>query len=198
MYLLTSSYGGGTMRSRITRDYASGRNIMITTLLMVSLLISNNSEASNPSGTMMNPTTIQCLLAEQLKDPVIRADYDAIIADSEETGINRTVLLDPISMECITCHDGITAKAVNHRISDGNTHRVKSIETIKGAHPVGMDYDKFGWNKEYVPSEILTKDIILINGKVGCVSCHNLLGNNDKYLAVDNSTSKLCFSCHYK
>lgn len=200
------------MRTRITTRLLSGRDLMIVTLLMLSLMNINSSEASNADlayaekttsilvtttiDTRMNSLTKTCLMATQLKDPEIRADYDAIIADSEGTGINRNVHIDPVSMECISCHDGTIAKVTNHRISEGNTNRVKSIETIKGAHPIGMDYDKFRWDKTYVPAENLAADIILIDGRVGCASCHNLLGRNDKYLAVDNSKSSLCFSCH--
>lgn len=202
------------MRTGISTIYISGRNLLLTTLLLASFLAVNASAASNSiwayageterasaetaTDTRNNLTTKSCLLAEQLKDPVIRADYDTIIDDSEVTGFNRTVLLDPISMECLGCHDGTLAKAVNHRISDGDTQRVKSIETIKGSHPIGMDYNTFARSKEYVPSDTLAANIKLINGKVGCVSCHNLLGRNDKYLVVDNTKSGLCFSCHNK
>jgi predicted CXXCH cytochrome family protein len=202
------------MRTGIGTKNTSGTYILLTTLLLSSLLAVNTSEASNPvrdyvgetgknsaeaaTETRKNLKTRTCLMADQLKDPVIRADYDTLIDDSERTGLNRTVLLDPISMECLACHDGTLAKAVNHRISDGDIDRVKSIETIKGAHPVGMNYDSFARSKEYVPSKILAANIILINGRVGCVSCHNLLGKNDKYLVVENTKSGLCFSCHYK
>lgn len=203
------------MRTRSSTKYISGRKLLFT-ILLSSFIAVNNSEASNAiwpyagdkervsaetsNSSWNTPPTKPCLLAEQLKDPVIRADYDAIIDDSDGTGFNRTVLLDPISMECLGCHDGTLAKSVNHRISDGNTHRTPSIETIKGAHPVGMEYEIFASSKfkEYAPADSLNRDIKLINGRVGCVSCHNLLGRNDKYLAVDNTKSGLCFSCHYK
>lgn len=195
------------MRTRITTKLLSGINLLIVTLILISLMNINSSEASNADlayaekatatiDSQMNSLSKTCLMATQLKDPEIRADYEAIIADSERTGINRNVHIDPVSMECISCHDGTIAKVANHRISEGNTNRVKSIETIIGAHPVGMDYDKFRGDKKYVTAENLAADIILIDGKVGCASCHNLLGRNDKYLAVDNSKSSLCFSCH--
>lgn len=200
------------MRTRITTKYISGRNLAITTFLMVSLLAINNSAASNSfraeaekterfqvsnaTDKQINQSTATCLMAKQLKDRDIKEDYDAIIADRKRTGFNGTVLLDPISIECLGCHDGTLAKMANHRISDGDTQRAKSIETILGAHPIGMDYDKFSRSKAYVSSETLAADIILINGQVGCVSCHNLLKKSYKYLAIDNSRSGLCFSCH--
>lgn len=165
----------------------------------------------------------ECLLAKQLKDPYIRAEYEAVIAASQTNGTNLNVedmygniqtastselpsfsgqnisgLLDPITMECLACHDGTLAKAAKYRISDGNFHRVKSIETIKGAHPIGMDYMKFSWNKEYAPAEMLPANMVLMDGKVGCVTCHNLLDSKEMYVVVENSSSELCFSCHKK
>lgn len=186
---------------------------MVTTLLVFLLLTFANPAASHAfwfdddktdsataaTKTDTNPKTAnKCVLAEQLKDPFILADYKSYLAESQDGRIENNPSLDAISMECISCHDGVTAKGVNHRISDGNNYKVKSIETIKGAHPVGMVYDKFGWNKEYVPAKLLTEGVTLIEGKVGCISCHNLLGKNEMYLAVDNSRSGLCFSCHNK
>ena len=103
------------MRSTTTTKFASGRILIFSTLLLLSLMTVTSLEAANSGlkkaelsaasvesapGEQMNPTTEVCLLAEQLKDPSIRADYDTIIADTERTGFNRSVLLDPISMEC--------------------------------------------------------------------------------------------------
>lgn len=162
-----------------------------------------------------------CTLNTQLNDPVIRADYETIIAESrtnrstqnvddyyatiQSAGFSEEVSyrgrkiatqLDPISTECLNCHDGINAKSVQHRMSDGNANRTKSIETIIGAHPVGMDYDRFSRGRKYVTADRLPADMVLMDGKVTCVTCHNLLGSTSKYLAVDNTSSRLCFSCH--
>jgi predicted CXXCH cytochrome family protein len=106
--------------------------------------------------------------------------------------------LDPISKECISCHDGVLAKEAKHRISSGYQQRTMSIETIRGAHPVGMDYDQYRWNKQYVPATTFPAAMVLMDGKVTCVTCHNLLGENTNYLVVDNDKSGLCFTCHIK
>jgi len=165
----------------------------------------------------------ECLLAKQLNDPYIRAEYEAVIAENRTNGMNQDVEdfygntqpvsfsetpmfsaqgrsnpYDTISLECIACHDGLTARAANHRISNGNRQGVKSMETIKAAHPFGMDYDHYKSNKGYVPVDMLPADMVLMGGKVVCVTCHNMLGENKMFLAVDNSGSRLCFSCHVK
>lgn len=165
----------------------------------------------------------ECMLAVQLKDPYVRAEYTTLVAESRSTGDRLSVedmysniqtasyspmpsfsgrptnaLFDPISMECVVCHDGTIAKPVTYRISDGNLHREKSITTIKGAHPIGMDYEKFTRQAGYAPSETLPEEMVLIDGKVGCATCHNMLDNKDKYLVVDISSSNLCLICHNK
>jgi len=164
-----------------------------------------------------------CLLKKQLNDPSIRAEYEAVIAENRTNNSNLDVeemygnirpasyseipvfvdhditsRIDSISMECIACHDGVLAREARHRIFNGNTQSVKSIETITGAHPIGMDYDQYRWDKEYVSADRLPADMVLMNGTVTCVSCHNMLGKNKKYLVVDNDNSRLCFSCHIK
>jgi len=200
----------------ITTNHTAGRNLLITTLLLVSFLAVNSSEAahsplaySEDEGAIAAMVTHKakvhpqsrenCTLAEQLKDPLLRADYESYIAASQEGGFKSNLPLDGLSMECISCHDGVMAKAANYRIFDGKrSHRPRSIEMIKGAHPVGMDYNTFGLDKEYVAPESLAAGINLIDGKVGCTSCHNLLSKNEMYLVVDNSHSGLCLSCDYK
>ena len=42
------------------------------------------------------------------------------------------------------------------------------------------------------------KGIRLFNGKLSCVSCHDLKNSTKYNLVMDNSSSALCFSCHIK
>ena len=46
------------------------------------------------------------------------------------------------------------------------------------------------------PSNMLPDAIALPDGKVGCVSCHNLYAQEEKLLAVTIQASELCFACH--
>jgi len=140
----------------------------------------------------------ECLFAIQLRDPVIRAEYEAVIAAGITNDASRNGVIDPLALQCLACHDGTVASAARYRISDGTLYTVKSIETITGAHPIGMNYDIATMNREFAPEETLPAGMVLMYGRVGCVTCHNLLGSNDKYHAVDNAASGLCFACHRK
>lgn len=140
----------------------------------------------------------ECLFAVQLKDPVTRGEYEAIIDAGRTNNLTYNSAIDPLAVQCLACHDGVLAKEARYRVSDGSLYKIKSIETIKGAHPVGMDYEKTSWREGYASVETLPVDMVLMNGTVGCVTCHNLLGNNSYYHVVENSSSGLCFSCHKK
>jgi len=180
-------------------------------LVFTCLLVANLAQAE------------ECLLKKQLNDPYIKAEYEEIITAYRTNNKNDDVenmydniqsasfsgeaifagsrfnsYLDPISKECVACHDGVIAREARHRISSGYQQRAMSIDTILGAHPVGMDYDQYRSNKQYVSTEIFPAAMVLMDGKVTCVTCHNLLGKNKKYLVVDNDKSGLCFSCHIK
>lgn len=171
-----------------------------------------------------NASAQECTLAQQLKDPFIRSDYETVIAAGQTTPRSLSVedmydniqstsyndelpilsahngsrLLDPISMECITCHDGTLASAVNYKVKTADQAGVKSFDAIAGSHPVGMDYTRFGNSKQFVPYYRLPQNMVLMDGRVACITCHDMLSSNKAYLAVDLNGSGLCFTCHNK
>jgi hypothetical protein len=95
----------------------------------------------------------ECLFAIQLKDPVVRGEYEAAIAAGMTNDLHKNGALDPLAIQCLACHDGTIAKTANYRISDGTLYKNKSLETIVEAHPVGMNYRTSSMNREYVPEE---------------------------------------------
>lgn len=99
--------------------------------------------------------------------------------------------IDTISLECLSCHDGTYTKGGNVRTSyhGGNT--------IGQSHPLGADYTLASLQRaSLVKRHILDKRIILVDGRLSCISCHNMLNPAPLHLAVDNSGSQLCMTCH--
>lgn len=152
-----------------------------------------------------------CTMALQLLDPYVRANYEAVIESGKthgEGGICGAIFLpapgdngsntvfDPISMECINCHDGTVARAVDFRFAKTESQGVTSLVTITASHPIGVDFTKFSCINTYNHWRDLPPEIVLMDGKIGCASCHNLLGTNKLYLSVDMEGSNLCFTCH--
>jgi len=166
----------------------------------------------------------ECTLAIQLKDPYIRSDYETVIdfwqrpqaaMTSEEMYENIQIssygdelptfnrdsgsrILDPISMECITCHDGTLASSIHYKVSSRGQGEGRSMGSINGSHPVGSNYTRFTSKREYVPSYNLPRNMILMNGKISCITCHDMLSRSQAYLVVDMAGSNLCFACHRK
>jgi len=90
--------------------------------------------------------------------------------------------------ECISCHDGKTAKHV-------------SFCTVKcdysSSHAVLKKYPPAGKADKFAPAAVLqAKGIQLENGKVTCISCHDLRKTGRNHLVMDNKQSRLCFACH--
>jgi len=95
---------------------------------------------------------------------------------------------DPSS--CISCHDGLTAT---------NAHFCTVECDFKGSHSIMKDYPPRFKEDAYAPTESLTeKGIRLYNGKVSCVSCHDLNQPAKYHLIFSNNPSSLCSACHIK
>jgi hypothetical protein len=109
-----------------------------------------------------------------------------------------TGLLDSGSVECLGCHqDSITVNEPLQVCHQGDCD-----------HLLGVSYASFSSkNRGLVPPERLDQAIKLIDGKVGCLSCHtryiaadheNVAAADDTMLSVDNTGSGLCAACHRK
>jgi predicted CXXCH cytochrome family protein len=99
-----------------------------------------------------------------------------------------TVEANGLAYACISCHDGKAAKHV-------------SFCTVKcdysSSHAVLKKYPPPGKAASYAPVAALqAKGIKLEDGKVTCISCHDLRKTGRYHLVMDNKQSKLCFVCH--
>lgn len=111
--------------------------------------------------------------------------------------------LDSQSMECVSCHESFISAATGQACHMGTCE-----------HPVAADYDSLSLkNPGLVRPASLNPAIKLENNRMGCLSCHipyskanhELLSNErkssngpDPMLALDNTRSNLCTSCHKK
>lgn len=103
-------------------------------------------------------------------------------------------VLDRVSIECINCHDGSVGKVVNIDIAGGET---LTYAGRKMNHPIGMNYiESSQYNDKLHPVESLSPLIALVDGKVGCSSCHNQYSHEITMLSMSNKGSGLCMQCH--
>ncbi len=105
---------------------------------------------------------------------------------------------DSESRRCLSCHDGVIAGDSSGRHGAGRT---RAIGANNGAdHPVGVVYGRLRPG-EGPPARLrhqgtLPKQIRLPEGKVSCVSCHDLYSRTPAHLTVTNEGSALCIACH--
>lgn len=120
-----------------------------------------------------------------------RARYAATYSDN--TG--EPMEIDTFSLDCLGCHDGINARIHNIRYKNNVMDRTGSMETVRGSHPIGMHYGSYAYTSNHLRGLTeLNEEMVLVDGKVGCLSCHNPLNPDKKHLTSKN----LCLGCHIK
>jgi len=98
--------------------------------------------------------------------------------------------IDPISAECLTCHDG-----------SGGPHASFCLLMQKdkgcGGHIISADYTSLAEsNSELRPAETVAQTLSLFAGEITCLTCHSIYSHEGKMLAVNNGGSALCIVCH--
>lgn len=107
--------------------------------------------------------------------------------------------LDPMSRNCISCHDGTYATSVTIQAGAWR-HGRDFMRHDQGSHPVGVDYEAARFNRgsktDLRPIDTVDRRIRFFQGTVGCGSCHDPYSTIPKKLVMSDVNSKLCFSCH--
>jgi len=105
--------------------------------------------------------------------------------------------VDSQSRRCLECHDGVNA--VDGASTTARNRGPGSVGDPRRNHPVGVPYPphaKRGGAERFRPAARLPISIRLPEGKVSCVSCHDLYALDRNRLTVPIEGSTLCFSCH--
>lgn len=101
--------------------------------------------------------------------------------------------LDPMSLDCIGCHDGSLGPAVSYKLGQGVWNH------DSGVHPIGVAYRESRMRRGgLIPVSMLDKRLRLFGGKIGCGTCHDIYSKLPNMLAMSNAGSDLCLSCHRK
>ncbi len=103
--------------------------------------------------------------------------------------------IDDNSRDCLSCHDGTLSVESSTQIKEVNWEHTKDIGL---SHPISMDYASVYFQKPrtFHPPQSLDSRIILVDGKIGCETCHDHYSEIENKLVMDNFRSRLCLSCH--
>lgn len=186
----------------------SGTKKTMAAVLFACAMIANSQDVSASTGET-------CSFVKQLEDPVENnnfrlrinaikqastSQYGEYYADKPFTVVKdgETFEVDSFSFDCLSCHDGSTSPA--HDISYKNA---ADSGTFSGSglrsHPIGTHYGSASYvNNQLRRLENIDPNMVLVDGKVGCLTCHNPLNRNAPHLVASNDRSNLCLTCHIK
>jgi len=93
----------------------------------------------------------------------------------------------------------MSAKSYHLRVKNSPLQGSVDMDSVSGSHPIGMEYANYSYsNRTFKSIDSLSGQMIFVDGKVGCITCHNPLNPEKNHLVMDNTGSRLCFSCHNK
>jgi len=107
--------------------------------------------------------------------------------------------IDALSMDCLGCHDGSSASSVSADLRNNPYREGMMVNSFSSDHPIGMDYRRYvNAGKGYKPVMLGSTKMIFVDGKVGCLTCHDPLNQEKGHLVMSDRHSALCGTCHNK
>ena len=107
-----------------------------------------------------------------------------------------TIDIDRHSLHCLGCHSGGYSEGGSVSVARNGILRHSSGST---PHPIGRSYrdasSRGGLHPEH---QLAQKKIILSDGKISCVSCHEAYKKDHGRLVASLDRSALCLACHAK
>jgi predicted CXXCH cytochrome family protein len=121
---------------------------------------------------------------------------DQLTRETSPCALLRVSRQQATSRSCISCHDGTTGSGVSYVLP--REPGAPRLSAMHGSHPIEVDYAvaQARRPRAMVPAAMLPESLVLPEGKVGCVTCHDGASSERHYTAISMSKSKLCSSCH--
>ena len=131
----------------------------------------------------MGKTLVLCLLLMIIGIP----GWTVFAATTDHHGFTVDAAGNP--QLCMSCHDGSTAMSVVY---------CTVLCDFSTAHSIEKRYPPRGKESDYAPlSDVTAAGIRIVNGRVTCISCHDLI-NPGKFHLIRNDRHKLCSLCHIR
>jgi predicted CXXCH cytochrome family protein len=96
--------------------------------------------------------------------------------------------IESVSEYCFSCHgqedpDQVGQRGFKHSIADTSSN-----------HPVDVTYPQ-GENARYKPLSELDARLLLLDGQITCLTCHDA-GSRKHALVISDGEAQLCTACH--
>ena len=144
---------------------------------------------------------------EEMYSNIKPASYgsDDVSADNDQWGFGAKDVpverlgVDSFSTDCISCHDGASAVAIEANWRNNPMGGLQG-KTTGSDHPIGMDYESYvaANSRKYKPVFGSNSKMLFVDGKVGCLTCHDPLNAERGHLVMSDRKSALCLTCHNK
>jgi predicted CXXCH cytochrome family protein len=137
---------------------------------------------------------------------ITKASYSDLKGEDDATNIwgfdskpvNTQPGIDTFSSDCLGCHDGVGAQAITVDLRNNPFGR-RHMLTPGSDHPIGMEYDRYAAaGRGFKPLWGDTGKMVFVNGKVGCLTCHDPINPQRGHLVKSDRNSALCLTCHNK
>jgi predicted CXXCH cytochrome family protein len=106
--------------------------------------------------------------------------------------------LDSFSADCVSCHDGVSASTIGIDLRNNPMGRKSQVDSFQSDHPIGMNYNNYVAADKGFKSVRSNTTMIFVDGKVGCLTCHDPLSSERGHLVMSDKSSALCLTCHNK
>lgn len=105
---------------------------------------------------------------------------------------------DVYSQGCLACHDGSEASEIHANITNAPGNALEHKYAGGKDHPIGMNYQAYvGFGRgKFKSVSMFNSDMKFVNGRVGCLTCHNPLNPEKMHLVMSDVGSALCRTCH--
>jgi predicted CXXCH cytochrome family protein len=155
-------------------------------------------------GSVQEASPVEQMYGNIKKASYSESEYDTEQPERDIWGFEvkqtvRPIGLDPFSADCLSCHDGVGASPVAAVLK--NNPFSKRHDALPGSsdHPIGMDYNAYaGANRGYKSLFGVNNKMVFVDGKVGCLTCHDPLNAEQGHLVMSDQHSALCLTCHNK
>lgn len=105
--------------------------------------------------------------------------------------------VDAHSLHCLGCHTS-GSYAGGGTVSLGTSGVIRHASGAV-AHPIGRTYPDAGRRADYHPqAQLAQKNVLLSDGKLSCISCHEVYKKEHGRLVMTMERSALCLACHAK